>query len=55
MKHNAAVRKLASRWIRILFRVWKSRTAYDPAAYLETITRKNPQIVQFLQVENSQA
>ena len=54
MKHHAAVRKLASRWIRILFRVWKTRTAYDPAAYLETITRKNPQIVQFLQVENSQ-
>lgn len=49
MKHHAALRKLASRWIRILFRVWKTRTPYDPARYLETVTRKNPAIVPFLQ------
>jgi transposase len=30
MKHHAAVRKLAHRWIRILFQVWKTKTAYDP-------------------------
>ena len=48
VKHHAALRKLASRWIRILFRVWKNRTAYDPAAYLATIKRKNPAIVPFL-------
>ncbi len=47
MKHHAALRKLASRWIRILFRVWKSRKAYDPAAYLETIKKKNPAILPF--------
>jgi transposase len=49
MKHHAALRKLAMRWIRILFRVWKNRTAYDPAAYMATIKRKNPEIVPFLQ------
>lgn len=49
MKHHAALRKLAMRWIRILFQVWKNRTAYDPAAYLTTIKRKNPAIVPFLQ------
>ncbi len=48
MKHHAALRKLAFRWIRILFRVWKNRTAYDPAAYLATITCKNPAIIPFL-------
>lgn len=48
MKHHAALRKLASRWIRILFRIWKSRTPYDPAAYLATVTRKNPAIIPFL-------
>lgn len=48
MKHHAALRKLATRWIRILFRVWKARTPYDPAAYLATIQRKNPAIVPFL-------
>jgi transposase len=49
MKHHAALRKLATRWIRILFRVWKSRTAYDPEKYLTTIKRKNPAIIPFLQ------
>ena len=49
MKHHAALRKLASRWIRILFRVWKDRTAYDPASYLATIQRKNPAITPFLE------
>ncbi len=35
--HHAAVRKLASRWIRILFRLWKSRTPYDPGRYLQAL------------------
>jgi len=48
VKHHAAIRKLALRWIRILFRVWKDRTHYDPAKYLKIIQRKNPQIVPFL-------
>jgi len=48
MKHHAALRKLASRWIRILFRVWKSRTAYEPARYLAAMTHKNPAIIPFL-------
>jgi transposase len=52
MKHHAALRKLASRWIRILFQVWKSRTPYNPEAYLKNITRRNPDILPFLQNEN---
>ena len=48
MKHQAAVRKLASRWIRILFVVWKTRTPYDPQKYLVTIQAKNPDIIPFL-------
>jgi transposase len=48
MKHNAAVRKLALRWIRILFRVWKDRTPYDAEKYLKVITDKNPKINKFL-------
>ncbi|MEO2018277.1 MAG: transposase, partial [Fuerstiella sp.] len=35
-------RKLASRWIRILFVVWKTRTPYDPQKYLITIHARNP-------------
>jgi len=48
MKHHAALRKLASRWIRILFVVWKTRTPYDPTRYMSTITTKNPEIIPFL-------
>ena len=51
MKHNAAVRKLALRWIRILFRIWKDTTPYDPDKYLKVITNKNPKIKQFLNKE----
>lgn len=48
MKHHAALRKLASRWIRILFQVWKKKIQYDPAAYLANIQKKNPAIKPFL-------
>jgi len=48
MKHHAALRKLASRWIRILFQVWKKKTQYDPVAYLTNIQKKNPLIIPFL-------
>jgi transposase len=33
-KHHAAVRALAFKWIRIIFRLWKNRTTYDEAQYL---------------------
>jgi hypothetical protein len=32
--HHAAVRSLAFKWIRILFRCWKSHQAYDDCVYL---------------------
>src|SRR5512138_1215908 len=32
--HHAAVRALAFKWIRILFRCWKTRQAYDETLYL---------------------
>jgi transposase len=31
--HHAALRALAFKWIRILFRCWKDRCPYDPAKY----------------------
>ena len=39
-RHHAAVRALAFRWIRILFRCWKDRTPYDEALYLEALHRR---------------
>lgn len=55
MKHHAALRKLASRWIRILFRVWKTRTPYDQDAYLATLKKKNPDIIPFLETAKNPA
>ena len=55
MKHHAAVRKLAYRWIRILFRVWQNRQPYDADAYLATIKAKNPAIVPFLKTKKKEA
>jgi hypothetical protein len=32
--HHAAVRALAGKWIRVLFRCWKNRIQYDEQTYL---------------------
>jgi transposase len=38
--HQAAVRALAFKWIRILFRCWQSRTRYEEAIYLNALKRR---------------
>lgn len=38
-RHHAAVRALAYKWIRILFRCWKNRTPYDEQLYLQSLER----------------
>jgi|SRR5215469_2493049 len=38
--HNAAVRSLAFKWIRVLYRCWKDRTPYDEKRYLEALKRR---------------
>lgn len=39
-KHHAAVRALAFKWIRILYRCWKTRTPYNKGAYLKALRDK---------------
>ena len=39
--HHAAVRGLAFKWIRIVFRCWKDRAAYDESRYLMTLAKRN--------------
>jgi transposase len=39
-RHHAAVRSLAFKWIRILFRCWKNRQLYDEARYLQQLQSK---------------
>jgi transposase len=38
--HHAAVRALAFKWIRILFRCWQDRVAYDENQYLAALAKR---------------
>jgi transposase len=40
--HNTAIRALAFKWIRILFRCWKERKAYDEAIYQRALDARRP-------------
>jgi len=39
-QHHAAVRALAFKWIRILYRCWKDRKPYDEQLYLTSLRRR---------------
>jgi transposase len=38
--HHAAVRALAYKWIRILYRCWKTRSPYDESVYLHALRQR---------------
>lgn len=38
--HNAALRALAFKWIRVIYRCWKDRVPYDEQAYQATLARR---------------
>ena len=38
--HHAAIRSLAFRWMRILFRCWKTQEPYRDTTYVDTLKRK---------------
>ena len=48
MKHNAAIRKLARSWIRILFRIWQTGQPFDCDRYLTGLIRRNPEVANYL-------
>jgi transposase len=52
MKHHAALRKIARSWIRILFRVWKTRVPFDCDCYIAKLQKRCPEITPFLTQEN---
>lgn len=49
MKHHAAIRKIARSWIRILFRVWKTRVPFDCDRYIANLKRRCPDIIPYLE------
>lgn len=46
--HAAAVRSLAFKWSRILYRCWQTRTAYDEATYLSALKRRGSPLLQHM-------
>ncbi|MDT0630104.1 IS110 family transposase [Alteromonas sp. W364] len=39
--HQSAVRSLAYKWVRILYRCWKTKTPYDESKYLKVLRERN--------------
>jgi transposase len=47
-KHHAAVRALAFKWIRILFRCWKDHQPYDEQTYVRALQKRGSPLAQAL-------
>ncbi|WP_252371759.1 hypothetical protein [Pseudoalteromonas sp. S558] len=45
--HNTIIRSLAFKWIRILFRCWKTHTPYDESTYLTALKSKGSPLLKF--------
>jgi hypothetical protein len=45
--HNATIRALAFKWIRILFRFWVDRTPYNESRYLAALQKRHSPILKF--------
>jgi transposase len=48
MKHQAAVRALAFKWIRIIYHLWKTSTTYCDDNYLQTLNKHHSPLLKFL-------
>lgn len=53
MRHHAALRALAFKWMRILYRCWKTRTPYDEHRHLAQLQRKQSPIIPLLEFPQS--
>jgi len=46
-EHHAAVRALAFKWIRIIWKCWQTRTPYNEVIYLESLRKKGSSLLKF--------
>jgi transposase len=46
-QHNAAVRALAFKWIRIIWKCWQTRTPYNEVTYLESLRKAGSPLLKF--------
>ncbi len=47
--HHAAVRALAYKWIRIIFRCWQDQVRYDDGVYVSALHKKGSVVVGFME------
>ncbi len=45
--HNAAIRSLAFKWIRIAYRCWKTSTPYNESVYLNALKKRGAPLLEF--------
>ncbi len=53
--HQAAVRALAFKWIRIVFRCWKDHVPYDESRYLEALRKRGSPLIRAIDAASSTA
>ena len=53
--HQAALRALAYKWIRILYRCWQTRTPYDESTYLHALKRRGSPLLAAVSVPSPSA
>jgi transposase len=46
--HHAAVRALAFKWIRVIWKCWQTRTPYNEVIYLESLRKKGSSLLKFV-------
>jgi transposase len=46
--HHAAVRALAFKWIRIIWKCWQTHTAYNEVIYLESLRKASSPLIKFI-------
>ena len=47
--HHVAVRSLAYKWLRILYRCWKDGEPYDDARYMASLRANNAPLLGYLE------
>jgi transposase len=47
-KHHAAIRALAFKWIRIMFRCWNTRQPYNELMYLKALQRRHAPLLAYI-------
>ena len=52
-EHNCAVRSLAFKWTRIMYRCWKDQTLYQEQKHLEALRKRRSPVLAFLPSKNA--